>query len=648
MHVHTATRFSGWRLRCCGVRLPGDVSSFRDERFLHRVRPAALSASELGGHRPPSQTSQYPWAAWSGSHFTAWLDLESRFREPSSFETRRRPRNVLGERCDHVATFRVESRMQQPPHSNPLQQSDAREAFRANGMGHWTVLYGQVAAGDRHTGLFSAVAAVSHRADALSTESWDLSIGTGGPSLFQRGVGDDAVVEYSRWGLHDDVEPLVLHRSFHGVRPQYNEVVEDFRLMFNLCDDRAGHLLVVEDDGSESIVAEVSPTRVRVLTQYLHRYQAAKQVDLLLFIDSTEYGPATLEIADADVEEQEEFLRASFYVRRIHGRPFSRYFGKRIVPAPPVSESCVWPYEVRDDHFPDFIIGVDDHGKPVRHTCNGDLLSNYFGANPGAPHYLTPVYFNREVLRKYYQRPELYTVEDGYLRCAGLWGLRVDNDHPDHVMVFLGDLGRDLPSPSERDYWRSFNILPPDPRMSETAFRRAFLGQFADAQAPDLTFRHHYESFASKWRTRFGWDLYRLPEAGDEHVLNGIRIPLTNSDPDFEEQMLNLARLLCDFLNDAALREQLGEVPKDTRSIGKLEMWLQGSGYPHTGRDIALLKAIQSLRSKGSTHRKGSDYARLIASQGRTHQETVAQFLTAAAKMLDDFGEFFALDESAP
>jgi hypothetical protein len=64
----------------------------------------------------------------------------------------------------------------------------------------------------------------------------------------------------------------------------------------------------------------------------------------------------------------------------------------------------------------------DVTGKPVRHTCDPDKLANYFGKNPEAPHYLTPVFFRAEVLEKYYADPGKYSVEDGSLRCGRLWG----------------------------------------------------------------------------------------------------------------------------------------------------------------------------------------------------------------------------------
>jgi len=155
-----------------------------------------------------------------------------------------------------------------------------------------------------------------------------------------------------------------------------------------------------------------------------------------------------------------------------------------------------------DDYFPDFVIGHDDEGEEIRYSCNPDALANYFGANSEAPNYVTPVHFSREVLQKYYDNPEKYSVEDGYLRRSGTWGLRMDNDSPDHVVVFLGDLGSNL-TKSERDYWRSFNVAP-EGTMSQTGIHRAFLGEWADAQASDLKFQHLYRRFVDDWREQEG------------------------------------------------------------------------------------------------------------------------------------------------
>jgi hypothetical protein len=527
-----------------------------------------------------------------------------------------------------------------------LPQADARARFRENGSGQWTVLYDQLEEGSRRrTGLFCALAPISRRQEILDSSSWDLSIGDGHPGSM-RSYGDGEITTtYLRYGSDDGIEPLVVRRDFGGIRPPYNELLEEFRHLHNLFDAGQGRMLRIGADGTEIVAAEVTPDRVRVLTRLLRGFQAARQIDLVLFVDSTHYATDDESADDTDEEEREEYLRASFYIRRLDGRPFSRYLGKRIVPAPAHSDAAMTPFDREDEYRPEFITGADDNGEPTRYSCDEGLLSNYFGGNPGAPHYLTPIFFSRDVLQKYYERPERYSVEDGYLRCRGLWGLRMDNDHPEHVMVFLGDLGRDLPSASERDYWRSFNILPPTPQMSETAFRRSFLGQFAGPKSPDLLFRFQYESFAARWRDKFGWPLYRPAEPGDEHLLQNVRVPLTESDPEFEEQLLNLARLLIDFLNDSELKKRIKTTTDDLKSIGKLDAWLGQDGYPHKERDIGLLRALQSLRSKGAAHRKGSNYAsELTALVGEaTRQEAIRGLLQRALELLEGLSNHFEL-----
>jgi hypothetical protein len=465
-----------------------------------------------------------------------------------------------------------------PSDAEHLRQRDVRAAFRENGSGQWTVLYDEIEGGGRRIGLFSALATPELRAKVLERSSWDLSKGDGGPGFVQDHHEGREQTRYLPYGSDDGIEPLVLHRYFYSIRPSYNELVQEFRLFHNLSDAGDGRLLEIADDGTDILAAEVFPNRVRVLTRLLRRFQAARQMDVLLFIDSTEREGGKRHVDNEREEEREELLRATFYVGEIAGMPFSRYFGKRVLRAPSQSESGMWPFDEADTYFPDFIIGVDEHGEPIRHTCDPDSLSTYFDTNPVAPHYLTPVFFNREVLRKYYERPERYAVGDGSLSCRGLWSLRMDNDHFEHVMVFLGDLGRDLPSPSERDYWRSFNLLPASPQMSETAFRRNLLGQWAGAQSQDLTFRHRYQEFGERWSERFGWQLYRSPGAGDHHLLNAIRIPLGEGDAEFEGQLLNLARLLIDSLNDAELMKHITPPPtdKDVKSISKFEMWPEG------------------------------------------------------------------------
>jgi hypothetical protein len=253
----------------------------------------------------------------------------------------------------------------------------------------------------------------------------------------------------------------------------------------------------------------------------------------------------------------------------------------------------------------DFIIGADDNGKEILFTCNEAELSNYFGANPGAPHYLTPVCFRKEVLNKYYSQPEKYTVSDGYLSCGALWSLYIDNNHPEAVMVFLGDLGR--LSHTEQMYWRGFNL--PSGSMSRVAFKRSILGQFADPQTADLYFKQRFSIFNEYWKKKFGWELFRPLTGKDEYAFKILRVPLTNDQREFDEQIATLTKVFIDSLNEKELAKGIMN-KENAKGLDKFETWLQSQHF-RSDPMMQFLRKLQALRSASTALRKGDNYEKL-------------------------------------
>ena len=200
----------------------------------------------------------------------------------------------------------------------------------------------------------------------------------------------------------------------------------------------------------------MSPKRVRAKVRYVRQFLAARRMHLAIFFDhnariSSDASVDRTKLSNENVVRAD--LRFSFNVGDIGGDTISRIIGKKLIAPLPVIECGIWPYErTRKREFAEYIIATDAKGQNILHVCDEEALANYFGKNPEAPHFLTPVWFRRDVLRKYYDQPEKYSVEDGYLRCGGLWGLRMDNDLPNHVVVYLGDLGR--LAHEEQLYWR--------------------------------------------------------------------------------------------------------------------------------------------------------------------------------------------------
>jgi hypothetical protein len=523
-----------------------------------------------------------------------------------------------------------------------LLQTDVLEGvFPLVGTEQWQSLY---VSGDDDSGRFGLWCAFlddDAAKSALDADGWDLMIGDGGPGFSQSGMSGEWVTTYHRYGGWDGKRALVHRRSFYGAFPTYSEMDEEFRLYHGLAHDPArGLLLAFDDSGREIEVVRITDHEVKARLKYLRQFQAGTRWNLAIYVDSVRYSTIPLdevgERHDSGVGDRARWSRSVVACDfRSEYSTVSRVLFKVILPPPAMEQAGIWPFDGDDDPEVTFIIGVDEDGRDLEYTSDPDQLANYFGANPEAPNYLTPVYFRREVLAKYFAEPERYTVSDGRLSCLGLWSCQIDNDLDSYVAVFLGDLGRDLPY-EERLHWRQFNI-PPEGGVSSTNFRRSFLAQFTDPKAPDLVFKGEYERFSDDWSAKFGWPFFLTLAVGDAHLLNTIRIPVTNSQSELDEQVLHLTKLLVDSLNEKEIASAAGEVPEGAKGLGKLAAYFESTGFHGAESSIQFLRDLQLLRSTGSGHRKGSTYVKTIARLGvvpSRKPEVVARLLTEAVAML--------------
>ncbi|HHT9105128.1 MAG TPA: hypothetical protein ACFYD7_04555 [Candidatus Wujingus californicus] len=526
-----------------------------------------------------------------------------------------------------------------------LQLDVTGELIPKIGKEQWQTLYRSAGGSAHRFVMWCALLSEDAAAIAFDHDSWDLMIGDGKPGFSKSWSNGKEVTTYHRFGIRDGIRPLILYRTFYDAFPQYNEVDEEFRLYHDLAEDKArGLLLAFDASGREIEVVRISPRKVQARLKHLRQFQAGTGLYVAIYIDSVRYSQIPLEDIPSDEQERVEVDGMVRWRRNIARdtfsrkdfETFSRLLCKVILPPPPKDKAGVWPFKEDNEHNAvAFIIGVDKEGNEVEHTSNPDKLNNYFGSNPGAPHYLTPVYFRREVLSKYFAEPERYRVSDGRLICLSLWSCQIDNDLDSYVVVFLGDLGRDLPY-DERLHWRQFNIAP-EGGVSETNFRRSFLAQFTDAKAPDLMFRHEYARISSDWESSHGWPLFLLPAPGDAHLLDTVRIPVTNSQAELDEQIGHLAKLLVDSLNEKALSAQAGPLEERAKGIRKLAGFLEKTQFSERESIIQFFRDLQTLRSTGSAHRKGSGYEKIIAKLGVSptrKPDTVRRLLEKATAAL--------------
>lgn len=537
-----------------------------------------------------------------------------------------------------------------------LLQTDVIEEFLPNvGKKQWQVLHLTTEDNQHRFGMWSALLNKNAVENALKNDSWDLNRGEGKPGFSQSWPKGKEVTTYNRFGNDEGFRPLVNYRSFWGAFPAYLELAEEFRLYHDLAEDKErGLLLSFNESGREIEVVRIMPDKIDAQLKYLRQFQAGTGLYLAIYFDSMRFSnipfetipPYKRQLLDTNnlIRWQMSITKCNFPAFK-KCKTFSRIFGKIILSPPELNNAGIWPFKNNETKAVSFIVDIDSEGNEIEHSSDPDKLGNSFGENPDGPHYLTPIFFRREVLSKYFAEPERYNVSDGRLRCLSLWSCQIDNDCESYIVVFLGDIGRNLPY-EEQLHWRQFNFLP-EGGISETNFRRSFLNQFADPQSPDLIFRRLYVTVNKNWEKVFGWPLFLLSSPGDEYLLDTVRIPVTNSQNEFDEQISHITKLVIDSLNEKEFEKILGTFDDSIKGIGKLDVFFAKTLFPQRETVIQLLRDIQSLRSAGSAHRKGSSYQKIITKLSispKKKSDAVRQLLEKTIVTLSTLQSFYCGD----
>lgn len=458
----------------------------------------------------------------------------------------------------------------------------------------------------------------------LSNSYWETEVEFGHPTFWSRGGSKRILFDLGNEKRIKGIlfEPFILHRDFHGIQPSRFEVVQNFLLYHNLYFVREESVYKkLSDDGEEFNVIVTQETddrkEIKISTKFLRDYLAARRMILIRQHDHRRFSSQSLKSVLGN-KKHEEFnycdpLSYNYTVwvrneRLISDKEcFSRLLGKDIVkPLAKPDYSHLWFADEWKSkrQYCKFIIGLDGDGNSIEETCNEDELSNYF-VDKGKAHFLTPVFFKRNVLKRYYDNPSKYSVNARYLSCLNLWGLPIDTNPKRLVYVWLGDLGR-IPY-KEQQYWLLYNV-PPEGGITEHRWKTDFLAEFADPNEPVFRFQRAYQRAQEHFRSAYGFELFLELLEEDFHCYTTLHVPVTNEQKELDEQIQNLAKILNDSLNKRSLDN------KAENTITALENFLNlkvGSGHAHKLTEP--FRMIQNLRSSGVAHRKGKDYLKYIS-----------------------------------
>ena len=470
------------------------------------------------------------------------------------------------------------------------QEKMIEDSCSVNGREPWTVVYDDWNHEDgARGGRYACFAQPEQRQRIVSHREWDFTEVDGIPSFRSNDEGKEV---YCRNGNVLGFEPLIIKQEFHGVVPDSLLLSEEFRLLMNLwTDSTSRNFYMISDDGSKELVVRFNATRIEIRTPVLRCYQAIRQLDLVLFTDSQSYT------------------------------------------------RCFVPDVLLDDLNCERL--MDDNLGYIFRNVTKVTHRPGVSSDLDVPTYCTSVFFKRDVLRRYYDNSELYSVSDKYLGCAQKWGVQIDNSNSHVVSVYLGDIGRDIPS-SHWQHWSSYNI-PPIYSRSKSGIRCSFLGQFVGRDNPEHRFKDKYAMLQKVWEQSWGWRLHREPAKQDAGVIKRLRVPLNETEAEFKQQLLNLALVLVDLLNEKSIGKECPEAKNEKGGgISKLECFLKHYSYPHVERDISVLRTVQSMRSRIAAHASGSSGQKYLDEQlnGKTTQEYFVFLLEKVVTMLDSLIAF--------
>lgn len=478
--------------------------------------------------------------------------------------------------------------------------------------GGWLVVEEHFFGEEAHGGVGCVLVPGDATAEALKETGWT------GRDLGNVGIWDSG--EFDNGLLQHDpphAEFFVQARRPSGSKRPHVEIAYPFLWFWDAFTVPGGWKYLNRAGREQDLVRfelENDAWRVEVCALELRTFLAAYgktaiiQVDLVLKEEEPEFDRV-------DAEYRNEWAHFDFHALHdglMGERPaFSRLLGQYAVAGQRTSRVPRWQERREDRDYPEFVYGVDaDTGQPLLHTCDPDKLGSYFDKDGTRLHYLTPIYFKREVLQPYTAEPGRYSVSASRLSCLDLWGVDISFNSAGLVEVYLGDLGRDLPS-DEWGHWRTYNV-PPEGRMDEGRFRRDFLNQFASSVDPVGDLRRAREQANQAAIRRLGAPLWRaLPSELDQEFRSLIG-PLTDDPAALNGPLLVLSKVFVDALDSKSLRRAVNGAEKGDQSLRLLQRLLLDLGDEEDSSKA--LRDLQALRSRGGIAHLANSESRAAAS----------------------------------
>jgi hypothetical protein len=234
-------------------------------------------------------------------------------------------------------------------------------------------------------------------------------------------------------------------------------------------------------------------------------------------------------------------------------------------------------------------------------SCDPKELDNYF-SDTGKPLEISPAFFRPEVLAKYKQDNEKYTLSQRSIHCRGAWFLQTyDINEEGQVHTYLKYLAC-LPY-SEQLHWKQYNEKPKG-GISKRAFLTDLKGEFDSTYNPLTKLKRGLKDLQEVKKNLWSCE--------DENLYNQLNYTVTDSLKEWADEIHTLDKLVIEGFKKKYLKKMaksIGCFDLKLGSINLLKKILEKKKIDpeEINNIIRPLTDIHLLRTKFSGHISGQE-----------------------------------------
>lgn len=278
----------------------------------------------------------------------------------------------------------------------------------------------------------------------------------------------------------------------------------------------------------------------------LDKFLSISNSVLIRFFESYISGKdVTLNPIDKTVKNEEENIYYNYYQNTDYNYSTKLIKGFQMF-------YCKKEYDEfeKETNFETFLINDFESGEIIEHTCDPDKISNMF-VKKDYPRDLSMVFFDKEVMYKYENDSEKFTIRDRSIECRDYWYLRYSmSDDKSQVIVYLCDLSN-LPY-EEQKHWKRFNEEP-NSKLPKHVIKNDFMGEWHDCVDPLKMLMITLREFPKCKFSGTEVEIWVEKNKGSIRSLDNIKYLKYGTKDEWEIKIDNACQIFVEGLNKSAI-----------------------------------------------------------------------------------------------